>query len=564
MPPPRRGAAGAPSGPAVGPEGGAGAAPGAGIEPWQNWFGSPGPPDATQALSLPRAGPGWPALRLRRLRLENIKGFSELRLDFAARQGAARRCAVIVGDNSIGKTTILQCIALGILGPKLASQVAGLRVPDLLRNGTQQGTIELELELAVDPDATRGERGVLTVGLGLAEGQKESVALPDDQLAFGKRNAAAHVDALRGRTDFQWGFCCGYGAFRGLRERPEPSGANPTHWVEIDRVLSLFQPQSTLLEPATLEALLQADVSSLSSQRKTIPLGVRDELLREVFPRVIPGLMVQEQDGRPRLGEADNAGVPLSGLSDGCNSMAGLLGHLARHALELNGWFQQPESWDATQPLTTPRQVGGIVLIDEVDLHLHPSWQRRALSQLLEAYPRLQLIVSTHSPLVLGVWLAAPGEEWTKWWRRLEEAADDADALLDLMDMAWRDWWEELKAEEPLLLHPYIDDPQEHFAAKKNGVLLGLTECGRKTIAVCDLNRQCLCDQREAAAEKTLGRRDRYLDRLRLDGRATLEVFTEAEAFSTYCNSRLRKELRAYLKGLETGQIPDWESIDAN
>lgn len=160
--------------------------------------------------------------------------------------------------------------------------------------------------------------------------------------------------------------------------------------------------------------------------------------------------------------------------------------------------------------------------------------------------------------------LAAPGEEWTTWWRRLEEAADDADALLDLMDMAWRDWWEELKAEEPLLLHPYIDDPQEHFAAKKNGVLLGLTERGRKTIAVCDLNRQCLCDQREAAAEKTLGRRDRYLDRLRLDGRATLEVFTEAEAFSTYCNSRLRKELRAYLKGLETGQIPDWESIDAN
>ena len=42
------------------------------------------------------------------------------------------------------------------------------------------------------------------------------------------------------------------------------------------------------------------------------------------------------------------------------------------------------------------------MLIDEVDLHLHPSWQRVALSQLEGAFPKLQFIVTTHSPLVLG------------------------------------------------------------------------------------------------------------------------------------------------------------------
>ena len=49
--------------------------------------------------------------------------------------------------------------------------------------------------------------------------------------------------------------------------------------IEIDRVLSLFQPQGTLLEPAVLESIFQADISPLSHEPRRIPLGVRDAIV---------------------------------------------------------------------------------------------------------------------------------------------------------------------------------------------------------------------------------------------------------------------------------------------
>jgi len=48
-----------------------------------------------------------------------------------------------------------------------------------------------------------------------------------------------------------------------------------------------------------------------------------------------------------------------------------------------------------------PLQGQGIVIIDEIDLHLHPQWQRRIIPQLRKTFPNIQFIVTTHSPLVL-------------------------------------------------------------------------------------------------------------------------------------------------------------------
>jgi predicted ATP-binding protein involved in virulence len=55
-----------------------------------------------------------------------------------------------------------------------------------------------------------------------------------------------------------------------------------------------------------------------------------------------------------------------------------------------------------TDGADAPERVEGVVLIDELDLHLHPRWQRDALPRLRAAFPRLQLVVTTHSPQVLS------------------------------------------------------------------------------------------------------------------------------------------------------------------
>jgi predicted ATP-binding protein involved in virulence len=89
---------------------------------------------------------------------------------------------------------------------------------------------------------------------------------------------------------------------------------------------------------------------------------------------------------------ADGNETTWSELSDGFHVFMGLVGDIARRAVILNGQ-------DGAE---APQQAEGVVLIDEVDLHLHPRWQRNALHGLREAFPKLQFIVSTHSPQVLS------------------------------------------------------------------------------------------------------------------------------------------------------------------
>ncbi|HIF9437231.1 TPA: AAA family ATPase [Photobacterium damselae] len=84
--------------------------------------------------------------------------------------------------------------------------------------------------------------------------------------------------------------------------------------------------------------------------------------------------------------------VPISLLSDGVRNMIGMVADISRRAIQLN-----PQLGDHVI-----REAHGIVLIDEVDMHLHPQWQRSILGGLQKAFPNIQFIVTTHSPLVIS------------------------------------------------------------------------------------------------------------------------------------------------------------------
>jgi predicted ATP-binding protein involved in virulence len=82
---------------------------------------------------------------------------------------------------------------------------------------------------------------------------------------------------------------------------------------------------------------------------------------------------------------------PIDHLSDGLKSVIGLIGNFAARCARLNPHLGE----DAV--LQTP----GILIIDEVDLHLHPSWQQQIIFLLMKAFPNQQLLVTTHSPQVI-------------------------------------------------------------------------------------------------------------------------------------------------------------------
>jgi len=91
------------------------------------------------------------------------------------------------------------------------------------------------------------------------------------------------------------------------------------------------------------------------------------------------------------LEHPDKGRFPLNYLSDGVRNMAALAGDLAHRCVRLN-----PQLGEGAA-----KQTRGIVLIDEVDMHLHPRWQQLVVGQLRAAFPNVQFVVTTHSPHVL-------------------------------------------------------------------------------------------------------------------------------------------------------------------
>jgi predicted ATP-binding protein involved in virulence len=148
-------------------------------------------------------------------------------------------------------------------------------------------------------------------------------------------------------------------------------------------------------------------------------------------------------------------------LSQGEKSLMTLVGDIARRLAMLN------------PALENPLAGHGIVLIDEVDLHLHPSWQRSLCDRLIETFPNCQFVLTTHSPLVISdcknvlVYTLANGE-----LRQLpSQYGQDANTvLLDVMDTSIRN--EKINAE----LNDLLDAIQDSNLSKAQELLAELTE----------------------------------------------------------------------------------------
>jgi len=127
----------------------------------------------------------------------------------------------------------------------------------------------------------------------------------------------------------------------------------------------------------------------LNVVRKAILTMLNDEGEEEKFKRIF--IDVSRFKNYQLMLQKGEAELEVSQLSGGEKSLFALVSDIARRLAIAN-----PDSED---PL---REGGGIVLIDEIDLHLHPRWQRKVITKLTEIFPNLQFIITTHSPLILG------------------------------------------------------------------------------------------------------------------------------------------------------------------
>jgi predicted ATP-binding protein involved in virulence len=163
---------------------------------------------------------------------------------------------------------------------------------------------------------------------------------------------------------------------------------------ENSATASLFSDDVALLNAE--EWLLQADYSALVSSPLQARARVRRDQLLEVLINLLPDVTdirfvrPTELGRKPRVEvQVPYGWVSISDLSLGYRALVAWIVDLAYRMFE-----RYPES---ENPLAEP----AIVLVDEIDLHLHPKWQRQLISYLTERFPNTQFIVTAHSPLIV-------------------------------------------------------------------------------------------------------------------------------------------------------------------
>ena len=290
------------------------------------------------------------ALLISRLELENIRCFSNVDLEFSSSKGV-KQFALILGDNGVGKTTLLRSIAIGLAsqteGTALMSKLPG----DMIRQGEQRGLIRIELKeknrgvsYVVETVLRRNSRGLIELE------QTSPKNLSRDQI-----------------------FICGYGAARHSFGTEDYVAYSLSH-----AVATLFDYSADLQNPELSFRRIESQDIGLNSLTQRIDAILMLELGATRIDS--SGIRIQGPWGDF---------VPVGALGDGFQSTLSWIADLFGWAL-----FHKQESLLS--------EISGIVLIDEVEQHLHPRWQREIIKLLHQQFPGIQFITATHSPICVG------------------------------------------------------------------------------------------------------------------------------------------------------------------
>jgi hypothetical protein len=349
---------------------------------------------------------------------------------------------LLLGENGAGKTTVLQAIALASLGP--AAPIAQLPVPRLVRMADEvsvseaAGDVMAQFKLHPSDAEPPGDRelhlmllrrseteelrlggyvppqlngdvfieGLKTLQQAITSESKElqelvefalrrevdsAIKLPLDLSRF--KELVFRLKFLRHGVLEAWErvhdsqnpafFCVAYGAMR--RSDPgdlrSPSMRPAVRFLRATRLQSIFEDGYSVYPlrhwlPTLREQNLERHVEILNILNSLIS----DENCR---------LTDEERDG-DLLFERHGLKLPLSELSDGYRAFIAWVADLLYHLS-----YACPRE----QSLLDCR---GIVLVDEIDLHLHPRWQMKVVSTIANAFPKMQFIFTSHSPLIVG------------------------------------------------------------------------------------------------------------------------------------------------------------------
>lgn len=327
-----------------------------------------------------------------RISVENFRSFERAEITFSHPNSdfdsmnmprpRIRNVNLLVGDNGAGKSSLLKAISLACLGPVAGD--SGIYPFRLIRRGEGKVDSRRKLEPA---------RIKASFSVDEQDGFKERGATLDSTIVVSNRRDLEFIESMDAKDDPRWEpifnssspafFFVGYGTERTIRptERSERGSKNKKQFVRAQRIAGFFDDDASLVP---LGSWLPHYLSANRTRREQVT-ALFNQLLGQGHYN-----FTGKTEGGEYLFERKGVSVPMPALSDGYKALLSWLSDLLFHITSV---------CPAKLPLD---QVSGIVMIDEIDMHLHPRWQMRILPALAKALPRVQFIVTSHSALIAG------------------------------------------------------------------------------------------------------------------------------------------------------------------
>ncbi len=325
---------------------------------------------------------GANAVYFKSLTVENIRCFGpEQRLDFADEKGHPAQWTVLLGDNGVGKTTLLECLVqLEPTGLGIDDSPSTIGRPIFPRYYNTGGYVRFHSDgmARIRADILWGGKFGDKKGE-IGKGELRVETFGDTRNQVGLRNTSEEfLDLL----------CYAYGAARSM-------GAGTLSDSDDDsRTLSLFDENAELRNAE--EWLLRTDYAASKKSAIQAEAKTRAKLIRSVLIELLPDVddirfpTPKDVDAGPRVEFHTPYGwVPIRQLGLGYKTLIAWMVDFASRLFE-----RYPGS---PNPLAEP----AVCLVDEIDLHLHPRWQRTIMQYLSERFPNTQFIVTAHSPLIV-------------------------------------------------------------------------------------------------------------------------------------------------------------------
>lgn len=337
-------------------------------------------------------------MRIDRLHVENFKGFEVLDLDLAP------HFTLLAGDNGSGKTSALDALAVSL----------GLWHKAAPRSGWRNILTE---EIRLEPRRA-GDRTIFEQRLPARVVATGPITLNGPPLTWTRmiresgtrttnaeaRTAEAAIQDLVARNEEPLPVLAYYGAGRAWLPTNKRPSAAVTH-----RRAQRFDAYHSCLDARIHEQdinewfLFEAAVGGGPDGRP----GLR--AVKNAILGCIPGAdgLRYDSDHKEIVLSMGGAEQPFYNLSAGHRMMLALVADVAIKAVTLNSYLFGPGRAAATDPARLLAETPGVVLVDELDVHLHPKWQRRVASDLKRTFPRIQFVCTSHSPQVIGELLPA-------------------------------------------------------------------------------------------------------------------------------------------------------------